>query len=772
MSDKYLNNMGIKLAEGRLPENDNEVVISKHIITNGKVDYKVGDTLYLNIGKRQLSTGEELNQNNPYLTGEEDNEDILQEEIVNTYKKQYKIVGIIERPSKAIESYNAPGYTVITKMQEVKEKANISVLYKNVFKYLEYTEQINQMVRAETDAEKENARLFNGIDDICYKSYKYDLKVHSYLLAYEGANLSDETMKMLYILGGIVMGTILVSSVFVIRNGFAISITERIKQYGMLSSVGATKKQIKKSVYFEGFVLGIIGIPLGILSGIFAIDILLKIVNLILKDYINNTELVYSISWGAIVLSIIISVITIWLSCRSSAKRASKVTPIEAIRSADDVKLKAKKIRCPKIITKIFKTGGEIAYKNLKRSKKKYRTTVISIIVSVVTFITISSFIEFGFKMSNSYYTEIGFNVAGYEISNEESNANDRKDKLKQRYDRYLEISQLEGIEKFSIKRTNTIKVDSQNYLNDVGKILKNDIESKEDILTVMSLGKEEYARFVKKIGGKYDEYKDGAILIDDCIVYDNEGKKTQGSLYTWKKGDTITGTDEEKKERSIKIVAKTAERPMGLEDIYSSQAYLIVSDEYIEQMGYTYLNGIDIKAKDSYKVEDEIIQVYKSKNISEDNFMVVNMEEAVKANNAIVLVISIFLYGFITVITLIGITNIFNTITTNMNLRKKEFAMLKSVGMTRKEFNRMIRLESIFYGLKSLIIGIPIGTLLSYAIYKGFETNMGMDYVLPIKAILISIVFVVVVITIIMKYSMSKINKQNIIETIRNDNI
>ena len=772
MSDKYFNNMGIKLSEGRLPENDDEIVISKHIITNGKVDYKVGDTITLNIGKRQLTTGEELNQNNPYLTGEEDNEDILQEEIVNTYKKQYKIVGIIERPSKAIESYNAPGYTVITKMQEVKDKANISVLYKNVFKYLEYTEQINQMVRAETDAEKENARLFNGIDDICYKSYKYDLKVHSYLLAYEGANLSDETMKMLYILGGIVMGIILVSSVFVIRNGFAISITERIKQYGMLSSVGATKKQIKKSVYFEGFVLGIIGIPLGILSGIFAIDILLKIVNLILKDYINNTELVYSISWGAIVLSIIISVITIWLSCRSSAKRASKVTPIEAIRSADDVKLKAKKIKCPKIITKIFKTGGEIAYKNLKRSKKKYRTTVISIIVSVVTFITISSFIEFGFKMSNSYYTEIGFNVTVYEISNEEINSNDRKDKLKQRYDRLLEISQLEGIEKFSIKRTNTIKVDSQNYLNDVGKISKSEIESKEDILTVMSLGKEEYERFVKKIGGKYDEYKDGAILIDDCIVYDNEGKKNQGSLYTWKKGDTITGTEEDKKERSIKIVAKTAERPMGLEDRYSSQGYLIVSDEYIEQMGYTHLNGIDIKAKDSYKVEDEIIQVYKSKNISEDNFMIVNMEEAVKANNAIVLVISIFLYGFITVITLIGITNIFNTITTNMNLRKKEFAMLKSIGMTKKEFNRMIRLESIFYGLKSLIIGIPIGTLLSYAIYKGFETNMGMDYVLPIKAILISIVFVAVVITIIMKYSMSKINKQNIIETIRNDNI
>ena len=148
------------------------------------------------------------------------------------------------------------------------------------------------------------------------------------------------------------------------------------------------------------------------------------------------------------------------------------------------------------------------------------------------------------------------------------------------------------------------------------------------------------------------------------------------------------------------------------------------------------------------------------------------NLEESVRAENAVVLVISIFLYGFIGVITLIGITNIFNTITTNMNLRKKEFAMLKSIGMTKKEFNRMIRLESIFYGVKSLVIGIPIGLGLSYGMYTVFRNSMEMNYILPYKSIIVAVIFVAVVIGIIMKYSMSKINKQNIIETIRNDNI
>lgn len=299
-----------------------------------------------------------------------------------------------------------------------------------------------------------------------------------------------------------------------------------------------------------------------------------------------------------------------------------------------------------------------------------------------------------------------------------------------------------------------------------------------------MALGQEEYNKLIKKIGGKYENYKDGAILLDSCISYDEEGNKIQGNMYKWQKGDTVTGkitvlndnADEKSKMESkvlnIKILAKTDERPMGFENMYGDTGYLIVSDEYIEKIGYSNLNVIQIDTKDSFKVEEEIKEFYKNINMSEEDISILNYEESVKQNNAIVLVISIFLYGFIAVITAIGITNIFNTITTNMNLRKKEFAMLKSVGMTRKEFNRMIRLESIFYGIKSLVIGIPIGIGLSYLIYKAFEIDMSMTYMLPFKSIVISIVFVAIVIGIVMKYSMSKINKQNIIETIRNDNI
>ena len=783
MNDKFLNNMAINVKDGRLPENDSELAISTRINEKFKTNYKVGDTITLNVGELK---GTLENQNANYYDEEQikktdGTEQTTENEIVNVTSKTYKIVGIIERPTTTIEPYEADWFTVITKMQTINKKANIAVLYTKPNDYVKNTESINQMVTAKSGTKENDFNRVNGLDKT-YKSYKYKIKINKELLSFQGASLDDDTLRTIYGLGAFIMGIVLVSSVFVIRNGFAISITERLKQYGMLSSIGATKKQIKKSVYFEGFILGIIGIPLGILSGIFAIYILVNVVNYILKDYVSSgTLLTYGISWAAIVVSIIVSVVTIWLSCRNSAKKASKITPIEAIRSSEDVKLKAKKIKCPKIITKIFKTGGEIAYKNLKRSKKKYRTTVISIIVSVVIFIAISSFIQYGFKMSSAYYTEMNYNYVVYTRLN--TSPDDKEEYTKEQEKNYktlIDVSNLPDIGEFSINKSNVLEINMDEKhkaeLTEYGKDIKARYSDSEpgqeqiDTINIISLNKKAYEKYLKKIGGDYETYKDGAILIDNNINLDKDGKKVQGSMYTWKKGDIATGKINDK-EYSIKIVSRTEERPNGVEDLYSTNATFIVSEEFMDKIGYNSAI-LYIQSNDADKLDKEVEQYKNEKNLDDSHLYTINMEEAVRAENAVVLVISIFLYGFIGVITLIGITNIFNTITTNMNLRKKEFAMLKSIGMTKKEFNRMIRLESIFYGVKSLIIGIPIGILLSYGMYNVFKNSMEMEYVLPYKAIAVAIIFVAIVIGIIMKYSMSKINKQNIIETIRNDNI
>ena len=729
-SNDYLNNMGIKLVEGRLPENSSEIIISEYIIKDANVQYKIGDKITLDVSKRMID-GYELNQNNPYDVD-------VKETLEKKFTKKYKIVGIMERLDFNKEPYDAPGYTVITKMDEVVEKANISVLYKNVLKYGEYTKQINN----------EN---------------QYNTYTNDNLLDYEGVGLSDRSITTILRLAIIVIVIIMVSSIFVIRNSFAISITERMKQYGMLASIGATSKQIKKSVIFESFILGIIAIQIGILSGILAVFILVNVVNLILSDILNGIIFIYDIPILPIIIAIILSAITIYLSALGSARKASKISPMELIRSNQDIKIKSKKVKSPKFVKKIFGIGGDIAYKNLKRNRKRYRTTIISIIVSIVIFISLSSFIEYAFTTSMVYYTEMGYNLEVNVYNNE----ND-EDMNRQICDK---ISKLDNIEEMSITNRSILSLYNTDCITDFAKDYFYDTDDLS--ITIVSLDSNYYEKYVKEIGGNVEDYSKGAILINDFIYYDEESKPNLGEIYTFDVGTNIEGEIvSNQKKVNIPVVAITTTRPMGFESVYSDGGYIVVREDMFENLDKSINTTLYIKSSDSDKLEEDINNLNESFQDSSSELNVWNVDEEVKSQNAIILVISIFLYGFIAVIILIGITNIFNTLTTTMNLRRKEFAMLKSVGMTSKEFDRMIGLESLFYGFKALIIGIPIGILLSYLIYDTFANSLEMTYTLPINAIIISVVFVFIVIGIIMKVSLNKLNKQNIIETIREDNV
>ena len=329
--NKALKNLGVNLTEGRLPENSNEIVISEHIITNGRVVLKVGDEITLDVGKRVSSDGEELNENNPLLNGNTlivyDDETDLEEKktekveetehIENTTKKTYKIVGIMQRLSR--EDFSSPGYIVITHMDKIPEKIDISVLYKNPKEYEEIAKDICKTF---------GIMSLNEID------------INTELLRFEGV-MSESMMTVLYTIAGVIIAIIVVSSVFVIRNSFSISVAEKNRQYGMLASIGATSKQIKRNVIFEGMIIGLIAIPLGVILGIVAIMILLQVVNYLLVDMLNNLSFIYSINPLAIVCTIVISLITIYLSCLIPAIRASKISPIESIRGNKDIKTKA-----------------------------------------------------------------------------------------------------------------------------------------------------------------------------------------------------------------------------------------------------------------------------------------------------------------------------------------------------------------------------------------------------------------------------------------------
>ena len=770
-----LENLAINLLEGRLPENENEILVPSHTKTNGGVTLNIGEKITLNLGTR-VSDGEELNQNNPYFPEQN-------EEIINTTSHTYTIVGIIERPSTKIEGYSAPGYTFITYMD------NENLTGKKCDVFVRYTKE------GLKDDLKVTANIL-GVDEEVYKKLyggdefletdefleltqklgepKYRTDINSDLILLETGIIGDSTLKALGTAVIVVVIIIIITSVFCIKNSFDISITEKTKQYGMLSSIGATRKQIKKNVHYEAFILGLIGTPIGILVGELAAYILIIISNHLLKDALN-IELIFSFSWIAIIFAIILSFVTIYLSARRSAKRASKITPITAIRNSENIKIKSKKIKSPKVINKIFGIGGEISYKNLKRSKKKYRTTVISIIVCVSVFIALSSFINLAFNVIKVEYQNEDYNIQiNYATSA------DMDEKMK-------EIYNLDGIKSYSVISNRGLNFTTDKYSKEYLEIYPNvgnetytDEDGTEHTITnyisVYSVNTEEFTRYVKSLGLKYEEVKDKGILINNVYEMKKVNDKyiqVEIPMYNFKVGDTINGyIDNErdgKKDCSIEIAKITTEVPMGMSKYQSGNACIFI-DEKLEEniMGDSYSKYVYIDSKNANKTQEEIEKI-----LGNAEYRLMNIDEDAKMMDSFYTLVAIFLYGFITVIALIGVTNIFNTITTNMNLRRREFAMLKSIGMTKKEFNRMIRLESFFYGMKSLIIGIPIGCVLSYLIYKALVSgNLIIKYQLPISAIIISAIAVFLLITTIMKYSINKINKQNIIETIRNDNI
>ena len=732
-------NTTLKIVSGRLPQDSGEIVVSVPFQNNAKV--KIGDTISLDIGKRVCTDGTILNQSNPYYVEEgEINE--CQEYITDTHKHEYKIVGIMERLNYSIEGYSAPGYVMITKIDDVSDNINVSLLFKDAGYYKEYINNIS------------NDNDLN----------KYNVSLNTELLRWSGASLSDRTMNMLYAVSSVVISIIILTSVFVIKNSFDIANQEKKKMYGMLSSIGATSKQIKKNVLHEGFILGLIGIPLGILCGIFADYILVILINYIGKYSFNDVKFVFSISIWPVILSVVLGSLTIYLSVLRAAKKSSKIAPIEAIRNNNEIKINSKKIKSSKIVDKLFGVGGDIAYKNLKRNKKRNRTTIISIVISVAVFISLSSFLSYGFKLTNQYYQDINYDIQLYlRDTNEEESKKIINDIIK-----------MDNISRYSIIRSMSMTFDYKKYYNeDVLKFF----DSVNDLsLRIMSVGEDEFKRILKE--NKVDEsnYNYKGLLIDKNIFY-QEGSKNykEVNLFDLNKFKTVTGSINNK-DLSIGIIKRIDILPMGLQNIYSETPMIIVSDEFYDYIISNYnVNATDsrslyIKSSDCEKLESLIKEYLLDENIT--NYNLFNIETEAKAQRSLIILVAIFLYGFIIVISLIGVTNIINTISTNMNLRRREFAMLKSIGMTKNEFNKMINLESIMYSTRALIIGIPLGILGSFAIYKAFANGSDYGYLFPWQAIIIAILVVYILVSLIMHFALRKTRNENIIEVIKDENI
>lgn len=734
--------------DGKVPANENEVAVEKDFLDkNGMKDAKVGDKIVLTQGQRQLDDGS-------YVTGSNFNKD--EKFVPSGDEKEYTITAILH--------------------------TNPATKYSSVWRGISEDEIKSDDICAYITLAKQNSSAYSTIEDI-QNDYKIDVYqanedvLASYLSGRQGGFLA--TMLPIVL---VVLILIVIASVMLIYNAFGMSLSERVRYLGMLASVGATKSQKRKSVYFEGAILGAIGIPVGILAGILGISITLKlvghkIISTVMIAGVNdsNMQMKTVVPAWAIIGIILVSIFTIFISAFIPARKASKITPIDAIRQRQEIKVKPKKLKAPKYIKKIFGYEGELAYKNLKRNGKKSRLITVSIALSIVLFISCNYFCSM-FIQASGYEKNIPYQISTTITYGHKKELYDALDKMQGVNKYYIDATDMSiSLGKSSpFIKNNEIK-DLANYTSDYSKLFGGE----KYVSTVIHyVDDSEFNTLCENNGIDYNIFYGDSLK---CVLLNNLTHKQDTTKVF---NDSIIG----KHIIQNPDYASDDRNPLDIEvgglvkfDKNSLPCNLVAPGVVGIIMPYSqYINVVNkgVKANDismnvcvetdEHKEVAENLTTLLNENDFGSNYVSDNID-ALETMNTVIFIIQVFVYGFITLISLITIANIINTISANIALRRKEFAMLKSVGTTPKGFSKMVSLESVFYALKAVIFGVPISVLISVVLNKMLGES-SIPYHFDIKLYLSVIIVVFVLILITMIYSVRKLKSDNIIEALKED--
>ncbi len=796
VDDSFIKQMSLHLTQGRFAENDTEIVLPLHVVTNGKWDVRIGDSITLELGRRMVGS-KELFQNSNFNFLEEEGE----EEIAVSSKKTYTVVGFVERPG--FEERTAPGYTSFT----VKSQQNESI-GSNFYSLIKNTKKNYMPIAGEYPVSGTN----------------------TFLLMSSGYMGFGNWNNFLYGFASIFVVLILIGSVSLIYSAFSISVSERTKQFGLLSSIGATRKQMRMSVLYEALIYSVIGIPIGLVAGCVGIGVTLFLCRDLFESLWTTGGAVVMrlhVSVAAIVVATVIALITVLISAWIPSRRAMKITPLEAIRQSRDIKTSNRQVRYSKLSVKLFGAPGMLAKKYYSRSRKKYRATIIALAMSVMLFISASSFcmyltnsvnmsagttnVDIRVEMSYDDYqsirnqfkdisgvTEVSAGIARSEVFCAIGNSA-LTDEVKLHFtSRYADVllssdafipesAAMFGVPEYYIDDGEFRAILAANGLNEA------DFFGEEAKLLIMnSCEITEY----ESVEGEMDRhtYRYSCInenakelyIIPEAVVpdgyrYYSTALNDEGILT-----DYFTPTDDEEvsydeKGRPIGLPTQPAEyykaqiggiieeTPFGMQPIQVMRIIKPFSalDNYEDE---TIMVGI--KCDDPYACADDIKLMITENGIIYTDSMIHNFAESERAARNLTTLIEVFSYGFIVLISLISVANVFNTISTNVALRRRDYAMLRSMGMGDKDMRRMTNHECLSYGSRAVIFGLPLATIFSFFIYLINAEVSDMKFTLPWTAVGIAILSVFAVVFLSMLYSTSKLDKDNPVEVLKDENI
>lgn len=748
----------ITLVSGRMPESSGEIVVPAHVAANGGVKLLVGDTLSLAVGAR-MEGGEQLGQHDPYIS--EDKSGKGKETLVSKTERAYKIVGVFQRPR--FEESSAPGYTLITKA-DPQEKAD----HYSVFVTLKQPRGVDAYVSRTAESH----------------AYVYNDNV----LRFMGVSSDGLFKALLYATGGIVVAIIMIGSVFMIYNAFTISLNERTRQFGILSSVGATPKQLRNSVLFEGLCIGAVGIPLGVMVGIGSIGLVISAVSSQFGNILyNNVPLTLIVSIPAIIGAAAVSLVTILISAYIPARKAASTPVMESIRQTNEVKVEAKAVRTSRLAQRIYGLEGTLALKNFKRNKKRYRSIVLSLVLSVVLFVSASAFVTDMKQASERATAFTTYDIALATPDMKDSEMLPLYDRLKTANGVYE--SSYQALYKYtSAAQASDL---SDDYWEDAGPYspdktvqLPMDIQLLDDqaflaIIQELGLPAEEYtgphakvmavAKITSRMkANRVEEVDEIASLFKGSALHMTIAPEANGKPKMELKQDvSLTIVDTVPPDTLPVLDNSGSNNPFFLRVLAPYSLKERFASPHTPVAG----KGLTFRSKNPSQSVAEMETMIQGAGVTAE-YKLYNAYDMLDENRNMVFITNVFAYTFIIMISLIAVANVFNTISTNIKLRRRELAMLRSVGMSERSFQRMMNFECAFYGMRALLFGVPLAVLSSWLIYKGMFAGGAdnINYVFPWSSIGISIFSVLFVVFITMLYAISKIKRENIMDALRDD--
>lgn len=803
----------LNLLQGRMPRNGKELIVTKDAFRLGNLNAKLGDTISIELGERVNENGELLPDQNALLyynfsDETEDAEGVIAEKLTNISSREYTIVGICNNLVTGKPSLNSwAGYEAYT----VGTEKGIGVSM--------YT-HVDDLKNASWVA-KESSKLYKtskyGGDTMTEREMK-----HNDLLLYEGASDSKGFFRMMYTLCAILIGIVMIASISLIYNAFAISISERTKLYGLLRSIGATKSQIRSSVLFEALVLCVIGVPLGLLVGMIGIGITLWAVNGWFQTIFSisfEMNLGITVNGKILLFASVLAIVTVLISASYPAVRALRITIMETLRQNRDIKIPKNVYSKGKISYRLFGFEGMLAKKNGMRNKKRQRNIVISLAISIVLFVTITCMMSYLTSstedLTNKNSSDVFYGCSRSGLFNSEV-----MERIAKRFQKEEEISSLG----YGFQASGCIEVDEK-YVDSSSKIIR--ANGKAVIpLVINFVDNASYKEFLEKQHVNVEKYMDSsrpsAIYDDRYNYYDREKKKrfvgnvlkdgvlengqfyfihamenyNESGVYFSESNSLLIDyynmeTDDEKtkglQETSTPFSLENIKElnglyPLGAATNSSSSCsvvlflpYSVYTEKYA-QLPVTANYYVGVKTKKHEEIMDKITS---SQIIPDDfdfggdceqGFSMGDQLDNVESTKALLGILGAFSYGFIIIVSLIIVANIFNTISTNISLRKQEFAMLQSVGMSKKKLNKMLRYESMVYGFKALVFGLPIAIAICYWIYYAMQGEFSFNFYLPVYSIFVVIVGTFAIVFASMVYSREKMKNDNPMENIRNE--